>query len=134
MGYKRSHHSHRIAVKLMYGIQTLLIIDVTLHWKFWMRLSSRIQWIHWNTAGSLKICTAFHIPSFKVHGIHVRMQASSSLSWAVVGGLPISRLLPLQDTPPITTTNLLQVIDFWHGEIWVTPTRNRFLTWKDFDI
>jgi len=134
MGYKRSHHSYRIVVKVEYGIQPLLLIDVTMHWKFWMRLSSGIQWIHWNTVGSLKICTPFHIPSFKVHGIHVRMQASSFLSRPVVRDLPISQLSPLEDTSSITATNLLQVIDFWHGEIWLTPTRDRFFTRKDFDI
>ncbi len=35
-------------------------------------------------------------------------------------GLATSQLLPLQDTPPIATTDLLQTIDFWHGEIWPT--------------
>jgi hypothetical protein len=132
MGYKQSHHSHRIAVKVEYGIRPLLLIDVTLHWKFWIRLSSRIQWIHWNTAGSLKICTAFHVPSFKVHGIHVRMQTSCFLSQAIVRGSPIYRLSPLHDTLPITTINLLQAIDFWYGEIWVTLRIDWFLTRKDF--
>jgi hypothetical protein len=41
-----------------------------------------------------------------------RMQLSSILSWAVVVGLAISQLPPLQNTPPITIANLLQVVDF----------------------
>jgi hypothetical protein len=43
-----------------------------------------------------------------------RMQMSSILSWMVAIGLVISSLPPLQNTPPITTTNLLQAIGFWH--------------------
>jgi hypothetical protein len=43
-----------------------------------------------------------------------RMQASSILSRVVVVGLVISQLPPLQDTLPITTSNLLQVVGFWH--------------------
>jgi hypothetical protein len=41
-----------------------------------------------------------------------RMQMSSILSQAIVVGLATSRLPPLQDTPPITTVDLLQVVDF----------------------
>ncbi len=41
-----------------------------------------------------------------------RLQASSILSWKVAIGLTISRLPPLQDTSPISTTNLLQVVGF----------------------
>jgi len=130
MGCKWAHHLHKIAVKVEYWIRPLLLIDVTLHWKVWITLSSPIQWIHRNRAGSLKVCTAFHIPSFKVHGIHVSIQASPFLSWAVVEGLCISRLSPFHDTPPIITTNLLQVIDFWYGEIWLTLTQDQFLTKK----
>ncbi len=44
-----------------------------------------------------------------------RMQASFILSWAVAIDLPISRLPPLQDTPPIIMVDLLQMINFWHG-------------------
>jgi hypothetical protein len=43
-----------------------------------------------------------------------KMQTSSILSWVVVVGLATSWLSPLQDTPPITTVNLLQVVGFWH--------------------
>jgi hypothetical protein len=43
-----------------------------------------------------------------------RMQVSSILSQAVAIGLATSRLPPVQDTPPITTTDLLQAIGFWH--------------------
>jgi hypothetical protein len=42
------------------------------------------------------------------------MQVSSILSRAVVVGLATSRLPPLQNTPPITTADLLQTIGFWH--------------------
>jgi hypothetical protein len=41
-----------------------------------------------------------------------RMQVSSILSRAIAVGLTTSRLPPLQDTPPITTTDLLQAIGF----------------------
>jgi hypothetical protein len=40
-----------------------------------------------------------------------RMQAFSILSWAMAIGIAISRLSPFQDTLPIVTTNLLQVVD-----------------------
>ncbi len=43
-----------------------------------------------------------------------RMQTSSILSRVVVVGLTNSRLPPFQDTPPITMTNLLQVVGFQH--------------------
>jgi hypothetical protein len=36
----------------------------------------------------------------------------SILSWAIVIGLPHFKLLPLQNKPPITMADLLQVIDF----------------------
>jgi len=39
-----------------------------------------------------------------------RMQMPSIVSRAIVVGLTISQLPPLQDTPPITTTDLLQAI------------------------
>jgi hypothetical protein len=41
-----------------------------------------------------------------------RMQASSILSQAIVVSLAISQLSLLQDTPSITTVDLLQVVDF----------------------
>jgi hypothetical protein len=41
-----------------------------------------------------------------------KMQMSSILSCAVVLGLTISRFSSLQNTPPITTANLLQVSIF----------------------
>jgi hypothetical protein len=41
-----------------------------------------------------------------------RMQVSSILSRTVAIGLATSKLPPLQDTPPITTVNLLQAIGF----------------------
>jgi hypothetical protein len=41
-----------------------------------------------------------------------RMQASSILSWAVTIGLITSQLAPLKDTLPITTNDLLQVVNF----------------------
>jgi hypothetical protein len=40
------------------------------------------------------------------------MQMSSILSWAVIVGLLTFRLPTLQDTLPITTANLLQVVGF----------------------
>jgi hypothetical protein len=40
------------------------------------------------------------------------MQASSVLSRAIATGLATSQLPPLQITPPITTTDLLQAINF----------------------
>ncbi len=43
-----------------------------------------------------------------------KMQMSSILNWVVAIGLVISWLPPLQNTPPITTSDLLQVIGFWH--------------------
>jgi hypothetical protein len=41
-----------------------------------------------------------------------RMQASSILSWVVVIGLASSQFPPLQDTPPITMTDILQAVGF----------------------
>ncbi len=41
-----------------------------------------------------------------------RLQASSILNRAVVVGLLISQLPPLQDTSPISMTNLLQMANF----------------------
>lgn len=38
------------------------------------------------------------------------MQATSILSWVIPVGLATFRLLTLQNTPPVTTTDLLQVI------------------------
>ncbi len=46
------------------------------------------------------------------------MQESSILSWVIMVGLVTSRLLPLQSTPLIPTTNLLQAIDCWNREIF----------------
>ncbi len=43
-----------------------------------------------------------------------KMQAFSILSQAIAMDLATSQLPPLQNTPPITTTNLLQGVDFWH--------------------
>jgi hypothetical protein len=41
-----------------------------------------------------------------------RMQVSSILSWVVVIGLATLQLPPLQDTPPITMTDILQAVGF----------------------
>jgi len=41
-----------------------------------------------------------------------RIQISFILYQAIVISLTISRLLPLQNTPLVTTTNLLQTVDF----------------------
>jgi hypothetical protein len=107
------------------GVWPLSLLDMTPHWKFWMQFISPIQLIHWNTAGSLKICTAFQIPSFKVHGIHV----SPILSRAISVSLATSRLSPLQDTPLVTMIDLMQAFNFWHREIWSTHSK-----WSDFDM
>jgi hypothetical protein len=42
------------------------------------------------------------------------MQAFSILGQAIAIGLVTSWIPPLQNTPPITTVNLLQAVDFWH--------------------
>jgi len=56
-----------------------------------------------------------------------RLQASSILSWAIDVGLTTSWLPPHQNTPPISTTNLLQAIDFWYEKNTTKPTTsNRF--------
>jgi hypothetical protein len=39
-----------------------------------------------------------------------RMKAFSILSWVVVVGLTIFQLPPFQNTPPITTTDLEQIV------------------------
>jgi hypothetical protein len=49
-----------------------------------------------------------------------RMQASSILSWAVAVGLATFQIPPLQNAPPITTTNLLQAVDCWDKEILIS--------------
>jgi hypothetical protein len=50
-----------------------------------------------------------------------RMQVFFILSQAIVIDLAISWLSPLKDTPPITTTDLLQAIDFWHINLTDLP-------------
>jgi hypothetical protein len=42
------------------------------------------------------------------------MQAFSILSQMIAIGLTTSRLPPLDNTLPITMTNLSQTVDFWH--------------------
>ncbi len=49
-----------------------------------------------------------------------KMQPISILSWVVTIGLVTSRLPPLQHTFPITTTNLVWMVGFWHGKIQLT--------------
>jgi hypothetical protein len=44
------------------------------------------------------------------------MQASSILSWAIRVDLATSRFPPFQDTPPITTVDLLQAVGCRNGE------------------
>jgi hypothetical protein len=46
-----------------------------------------------------------------------RMQASSILSWVVVIGVTTSQLPPFQDTSPITTADLLEVVNCWDKDI-----------------
>jgi hypothetical protein len=97
-----------------------------------------------NAIWSLKVPEGLHISTLvtflcqKISITLQRMQVSSILNWAVVVGLAISWLPSLQNTPPITTVDLLQVISFWHinmvnllqaidyghGEIF-TPTLNQ---------
>jgi len=49
-----------------------------------------------------------------------RLQPSSILNRVVVVGLATFQLPPLQDTPPISTIDLLQVVGFLYGKIWPT--------------
>jgi hypothetical protein len=49
-----------------------------------------------------------------------RLQASSILNRVVVVGLTTSQLPPLQDTTPISMTDLLQVTDFLYEKIQPT--------------
>jgi hypothetical protein len=60
------------------------------------------------------------------------MQVSSIFNRTITIGLMISWLPPLQDTPPITMADLLQAIDFWHGEIWLTYCRRLVLDMERF--
>jgi hypothetical protein len=49
------------------------------------------------------------------------MQVSSILNRVIVVGLVISQLPPFQNTPPITTTDLLQAINFLHVNMTNVP-------------
>ncbi len=49
-----------------------------------------------------------------------RLQTSSILSWAIAVGLATSQLPPLENAPPITTTDLLQGVDCWDKEILIS--------------
>jgi len=49
-----------------------------------------------------------------------RLQPSSILNRAVAVSLATFQLPPLQDTPPISTTDLFQVVGFLYGKIWPT--------------
>jgi len=73
-----------------------------------------------NTIWSLKGTKRFYLYALVIF-LHQKvsitlqmMQASSILSQAIIVGLITSQLPPLQDTPPITTVNLLQAVNFWH--------------------
>jgi hypothetical protein len=63
----------------------------------------------WSLKGieGLHFFTLFTFLCQKVSITLQKMQVSSILSWVVVVGLIISWLPPLQDTPPITTIDLL---------------------------
>jgi len=50
-----------------------------------------------------------------------KMQVSSILNQAIAIGLTTSQLSPLQNTPPITTADLLQVVNFLHVNIADLP-------------
>jgi hypothetical protein len=71
-----------------------------------------------NAIWSLKGKKSFHLSSLvtffrqKVSITLQRMQVSSILSRAIAISLATSQLPPLQDTPPITTVDLLQVVNF----------------------
>jgi hypothetical protein len=49
-----------------------------------------------------------------------RLQTPSILSQVVAISLRTSRLPPLQDTSPISTIDLFQVVNFWYGKIRLT--------------
>jgi hypothetical protein len=49
-----------------------------------------------------------------------KLQPSSILNRVVAVGLATFQLPPLQDTPPISMTDLLQVVGFLYGKIWLT--------------
>ncbi len=58
-----------------------------------------------------------------------RLQASSILHQAVAIGPVTSWLPPLHDTSPISIIDLLQVVDFLYGKIWLT-----YYKWLVFDM
>jgi hypothetical protein len=76
-----------------------------------------------NAIWNLKKLKGFHLSILviflckKISITLERMQSSSILGSAIVVCLTMSQLPSLWDTPPITMANLLQVIEFWHGEI-----------------
>jgi hypothetical protein len=73
-----------------------------------------------NAICSLKGTKSFHLSTLviflrqKISITLQKMQTSSILSQAIAIGFIISQLPTLQDTPPITTTDLLQAVNFWH--------------------
>jgi hypothetical protein len=73
-----------------------------------------------NAIWSLKGTKGFHFSTLvtffcqKISITLQRMEASSILSQAIAIRLATSQLPPLQDTTPITMTDLLQAVDFWH--------------------
>jgi hypothetical protein len=82
-----------------------------------------------NVIWSLKRPKGLHFPTLVIflcqkNSITLqRMQASSIFSWTINVCLTTSWFPPLQDTPSITTNNLLHAVDFWHGQIWLTYYR-----------
>jgi len=91
-----------------------------------------------NAIWSLKRPMGLHFPTLviflcqKISFTLQRMQASSIFSWIIIVGLTTFWLPPLQDTPSITTNNLLHVVDFWHGQIWLTYCRQLVLDMERF--
>jgi len=73
-----------------------------------------------NAIWSLKGLKGLHLSTLvtffhqKVSITLQKMQMSSILSQAIAIGLVTSWFPPLQNTPPITVTDLLQVVNFWH--------------------
>ncbi len=70
-----------------------------------------------NAIWSLKGPSSFYLGTFLHQKVSItlqKMQMSSILSHAITIGLVTSWFPPLQNTPPITTANLLQVVNFWH--------------------
>ncbi len=115
-------------------INTQLINLPFSNWNIWMFTQTSWCVFTWLCECHLKLesdkgSSFFYLGYFSSSKNLNHITKNASILHLKLGNYYKPNLPALQNTPPITTADLLQVVNFWHGEIQLTYSK-----WSIFDL